>query len=255
MLSVWSYKCQKSFDQLKNMLTEALADTSLNGLGCVLMHAGKVVAYASRQLNEKCHVFTDHKSLKYLMTQKELNLRQRRWLKLLKDYDLIIDYHPRNVVADALSRKSSLFALRALNAYLTLNEDGSLLEELRTKPLFLQRIQELQNEDSSTEYNVDDNGTLRYRDRICVLNHLELKHDILSKAHSSTYSIHLGSTKIYCDLKQMYCWSVGNRASGIAGFTKLLPVTPRKKESIWVIVDRLTKSTHIISVKTDFSLG
>ena len=65
---------------------------------------------------EKCHIFMDHKSLKYLMTQKDLNLRQRRWLELLKDYDLVIDYHPEkaNVVADALSRKF-LFSLLAMN--------------------------------------------------------------------------------------------------------------------------------------------
>ena len=101
------------------------------------MQDGKVVAYASRQLKfheqnypthdlelaavvfslkiwrhclhgERCRVYTDHKSLKYLLTQKELNLRQRRWLELFKDYDCIIDYRPgkANVVADALSRKT-----------------------------------------------------------------------------------------------------------------------------------------------------
>ena len=99
------------------------SDASLNGLGCVLMQNGQVIAYASRQLKdyeknypthdlelaavvfalklwrhylygERCEVYTDHKSLKYLFTQKELNLRQRRWLELLKDYDLTILYHP-----------------------------------------------------------------------------------------------------------------------------------------------------------------
>ena len=101
------------------------------------MQDGKVVAYASRQLKpheqnypthnlelaavvfalkicrhylyeEKCRIYTDHKSLKYLLTEKELNLRQRRWLELFKDYDCIIDYHleKANVVADALSRKA-----------------------------------------------------------------------------------------------------------------------------------------------------
>ena len=114
------------------------SDASLNRLGCVLMQEGKVVAYASRQLKpheknypmhdlelaaiifalkiwrhylyrEKCFVYTDHKSLKYLPSQRELNLRQRRWMELIKDYDCVIDYHPgkANVVADALSRKSA----------------------------------------------------------------------------------------------------------------------------------------------------
>ena len=57
---------------------------------------------------EKCRIYIDHKSLKYLLTQNELNLRQRRWLELLKDYDYIIDYYPEkvNVVEDALSRKA-----------------------------------------------------------------------------------------------------------------------------------------------------
>ena len=57
---------------------------------------------------ERCRIYTDHKSLKYLLTQKELNLRQRQWLELFKDYDCIVNYHPRkaNVVVDALSRKA-----------------------------------------------------------------------------------------------------------------------------------------------------
>ena len=107
------------------------------GVVCVLMQDETVVAYASRQLKpheqnypthdlelativfslkicrhylyrEKCRIYTDHKSLKYLLTQKELNLRQRRWLELFKDYDCIIDYYLGKpcVVADALSRKA-----------------------------------------------------------------------------------------------------------------------------------------------------
>ena len=55
-----------------------------------------------------CHIYTDHKSLKYIFTQPKLNMRQRRWLELIKDYNLEVHYHPgkANVVADALSRKS-----------------------------------------------------------------------------------------------------------------------------------------------------
>ena len=69
-----------------------------------------------------CRIFTDHKSLKYLLTQKELNLRQRRWLELIKDYELIIEYHPgkANMVADALSRKSSATLAYIRTAYVPL---------------------------------------------------------------------------------------------------------------------------------------
>jgi hypothetical protein len=114
-------------------------DACYNGLGCVLMQEGRVVAYSSQQLKvheqnypihdlelaavvhvlktwrhylygQKCDVYTDHKSLKYIFTQSELNMRQRRWLELIKDYELEIHYHPgkANVVADALSRKSQV---------------------------------------------------------------------------------------------------------------------------------------------------
>ncbi|WMV30248.1 hypothetical protein MTR67_023633, partial [Solanum verrucosum] len=118
-------KCQESFETLKSLLTQApiltlpiegkeyvvYSDASHNGLGCVLMQEGKVIAYASRklkphELNYSTHDLELAASLKYLGTQKELNLRQHRWLELIKDYDWTIDYHPgkANVVAYAFSR-------------------------------------------------------------------------------------------------------------------------------------------------------
>ena len=112
-------------------------DASRAGLGCVLMQSGRVVAYGSRQLKyheqnypthdmelmvvvfalkiwhhylygEEFEVYSDHKSLKYIFTQRDLNMRQRRWMKFLEDYDFTLHYHPgkANVVADALSQKS-----------------------------------------------------------------------------------------------------------------------------------------------------
>ena len=113
-------------------------DVSQQGLGCVLMQHGKVIVYASRQIKmhernypiddlelvatvfslklwrhyfygETCEIYTDHQSLKYLFTQKELNLTYRLWMELIKDYKCTIYYYPEkaNVVADTLSRKSS----------------------------------------------------------------------------------------------------------------------------------------------------
>ena len=133
------------------------SDASRIGLGCVLMQDGKVVAYASRQLKpheqnhpthdlqlvavvfalkiwryylygEKCRIYTNHKSLKYLLTRKKLNLRQRRWLELFKDYDCIIDYHlgKANVVADALSIKT-MAALLIQRSEWRIVSDGAIL--------------------------------------------------------------------------------------------------------------------------------
>ena len=87
---------------------------------------------------EKCFIYTDHKSLKYLPSQRELNFKQRRWMKLIKDYDCVIDYLPEkaNVVADALSRKT-VQTLRALNAQLSLTYDGTVVAELIARPNLL----------------------------------------------------------------------------------------------------------------------
>jgi hypothetical protein len=126
------------------------------GLRCVLMQEGKVIAYGTRPLkkhertypthdlelvvvvfalklwrhyfyDETCHIYTDHKSLKYIFMQKELNLRQRRWLELIKDYDLIIQYHPRkaNVDVDALSKTSILKVAMLLITTGSLDSGGS----------------------------------------------------------------------------------------------------------------------------------
>nr|GFA44180.1 putative reverse transcriptase domain-containing protein [Tanacetum cinerariifolium] len=136
-------------------------DASLKGYGAVLMQREKVIAYASRQLRTheenymthnlelgavvfalrlwrhylygvKCTVFTDRKSLQYILDQKELNMRQRRWIELLSDYDCEIRYHLRkaNVVADALSRKEREKPLRVRSLMLT-DPSFSLLFILR----------------------------------------------------------------------------------------------------------------------------
>ena len=141
------------------------------------MQDGKVVAYASRQwkpheqnypthdlklaavvfalkiwrhylYGEKCRIYTDHKSLKYLLTQKELNLRQRRWLELFKDYDCIIDYHPEkaNVVADALSRRT-VTAMSLQYSEWRLADDGAILAQLEAQPMLKRMIIDVQKND------------------------------------------------------------------------------------------------------------
>ena len=97
---------------------------------------------------EKCKIFTDHKSLKYLLTYKDLNLRQSRWLELFKDYDCVIDYHlgKANVVTDALSRKM-ISALSLKDCDWRFDYDGALLAQLRVIPNLKQMIIDAQKND------------------------------------------------------------------------------------------------------------
>ncbi|GKD56732.1 putative reverse transcriptase domain-containing protein [Tanacetum coccineum] len=172
-------------------------DASGLGLGCVLMQRGTVIAYASRQLkihekNYTTHdlelgavvftlkiwrqylygtkrvIYTDHKSLQHIFNQKELNMRQRRWIELFSDYDCEILYHPgkANVVADALRLQ------RGLDELIKRRSDGALY----------------------------------YLDRIWVPLKGDVRTLIMDEAHKSKYSIHLRADKMYYDLKDMYWW-------------------------------------------------
>ncbi|GJY11109.1 putative reverse transcriptase domain-containing protein [Tanacetum coccineum] len=138
----WGEKEENAFQLIKQKLCSApildlpegsedfvvYCDASHKGLGAMLMQREKVIAYASRQ----CTVFTDHKSLQHILNQKELNMRQHRWLELLSDYDCDIRYHPgkANVVANALSRKERTEPLRfqALVMTIGLNLPKQILE-------------------------------------------------------------------------------------------------------------------------------
>ena len=225
------------------------SDASGIGLGCVLMQDGKVVAYASRQLKlheqnypthdlelaivvfalkiwphylygEKCIIFTDHKSMKYLLTQKDLNLRQRRSLELFKDYDYIIDYHPEkaNVVADALSRKM-ISALSLKDCDWRFDYDGALLAQLRVILDLKQMIVNAQKDDTKlqemvqlvstggkTNYAIDESRGLLYKSRLCVPNDMDLRKKILYESHNTVFTMHPGGNKMYQDMKQYYWW-------------------------------------------------
>jgi hypothetical protein len=182
-------------------------------------------------IGAKCQVYTDHKSLKYIFTQKDLNLRLHRWLELIKDYDLEIHYHlgKVNLVADALCRKEHVHAtivaqlpdelvedFKRLNLGIvahtkgiTIEVEPTLEEEIRKGQIGdakIQEIKDLMAEGRGLDFTEDEQGTIWFKNRICVPEIDRLRETILKEAHYSNYSIHPGSTKMYQDMKQKYWW-------------------------------------------------
>ncbi|GAA0145743.1 hypothetical protein LIER_05867 [Lithospermum erythrorhizon] len=167
------------------------SDASHQGLGCVLMQNGKVIVYASRQLKNheknypthdlelaaivfafkiwrhylfgvKCQIFTYHKRLMYITTQKDLNLRQRRWTEFLSDYDVTIEYHPgkANVVADVLSRKGKVkepkSELKQTGINFEVGGNGSLLAYMKVRPVLLDKIGKMQKKDEKVQGMIEE---------------------------------------------------------------------------------------------------
>ncbi|GJX13090.1 putative reverse transcriptase domain-containing protein [Tanacetum coccineum] len=302
-------------------------DASHKGLGAVLMQREKVIAYASRQLKvheknytthdlelgsvvfalkiwrhylygTRCTVFTDHKSLQHILDQKELNMRQRRWLELLSDYDCDIRYHPgkANVVADALSRKERIEPLRVRALVMTIGLD--LPKRILEAQIEAQKPENLVNEDVGGIIRRDipkerleprADGTLCLHGRSWLPCYGDLRSVIMHESHKSKYSIHPGSEKMYQDVKKLYWWpnmkadiatyvskcltcarvkAEHQRPSGllvqpaipewkwdnitmdfITNFITKLPKSSQGFDTIWVIVDRLTKSAHFLPIR------
>nr|GEY67571.1 hypothetical protein [Tanacetum cinerariifolium] len=221
------------------------------GLGCVLMQRGKVIAYASRKLKihemnytthdlelgavvfafkiwihylygKKSVIYTDDMSLQHIFGQKELNMRQRRWIELFSDYDCEIHYYPGkvNVVADALSRKKKVKPKRVRAMNMTLQSS--------IKDRILAAQKEAVDESVVMQKDLDEmieqksDGTLYYLDRIWMPLNGDVTTLIMYESHKSRYSVHSGADKMYYDLRD------------------------RGHDTIWVIVDRLTKSAHFL---------
>ena len=142
-------------------------------------------------------------------------------MELIKYYDCVIDYHSgkANVVADALSRKT-VETLRALNAHLSLSDDGTVVTELIVRPKMLNRVLEAQKKDEKIaaivrqigngkeiEFTVNEDRVLYYKDRVCVPDDNDLRKAILEEAHSGSFVIHPGSTNMYQDWKMSFWWS------------------------------------------------
>ncbi|TYK13744.1 pol protein [Cucumis melo var. makuwa] len=242
------------------------SDASKKGLGCVLMQQGKVVAYASRQLkiheqnypthdlelvavvfalkiwrhylySEKIQIFMDHKSLKYFFTQKELNMRQRRWLELVKDYDCEILYHPgnANVVADALMSVGAV---------------TMQLAQLMVQPTLRQKIIDAQSHDpylaekrglaevgQAVEFSISSDGGLLFERRLCVPSDSEVK----------------APRQKLAGLLQPLSVPKWKWENVSMDFITGLPRTLRGFTVIWVVVDRLTKSAYFIPGKSTYT--
>ncbi|KAL4585882.1 hypothetical protein LXL04_010509 [Taraxacum kok-saghyz] len=296
-------------------------DASLQGFGAVLMQRGKVIAYASRQLKPheknypthdlelgavvfalkiwrhylygvKCIIYTDHKSLKYLFDQRDLNMRQVRWLDVVKDYDCEIHYHPgkANVVADALSRKQPVEPIRAKCLRLTMESSLlSMIREAQDSAIQDENRKREKIENELPKMERDGRGLLTRFGRVWVPFVGDNRKVLMEEAHKSKFSIHPGATKMYRDLREGYWWhGMKNDVARYVeecmtcrkvkvehqkphgklqpleipewkwehltmDFITKLPRTTRGADTIWVVVDRLTKSAHFLAIKESSS--
>ena len=296
-------------------------DASGQDVGGVLTQEGHLVAYELRklrihELNYPTHdlellavvhalklwrhyllgrtfeLQTDHKSLKWIFTQPDLNMRQQRWVQLFHDYDFTIEYKAgkKNVLADALSRKSTLTSITVYQSLLKdevikFMTDDVHFDKIRKTMLSTQRIEK--QERLIDEFHIKDK-LLYYCQRLCILNNKDLKNNILSEAHDIPIARHTGYIKTYALMHQSFYWLGMKRdvlqyvarclncqkikAERIKYSGKLqlinapqmkwecismdfiigLPMS-RGFDSIFIVADMLTKVAHLFPVRKDYS--
>ncbi|GJW22360.1 putative reverse transcriptase domain-containing protein [Tanacetum coccineum] len=232
-------------------------------------------------------------NLQHILDQKELNMRQCRWLELLTNYDYEIRYHPgkANVVADALNRKERIKPLRVRALVMTLHPKlPSQILKAQTEAIKEENIKAENLRGMDKAFKVRPDGTRCIKNRSWLPLFGNLRDLIMHESHKSKYSIHPGSDKMYQDLKKLYWWPnmkviiaeyVGKcltcsrvkaecqKPSGLLiqpeiptwkweritmDFVTKLPKTSSEHDTIWVIVDRLTKSAHFIPTRETDSM-
>ncbi|GJV76862.1 putative reverse transcriptase domain-containing protein [Tanacetum coccineum] len=252
------------------------SDASYFDLGCVLMQQGKVIAYPSRQLKKheenypthdiefatmvfalkiwrhylygvKFIIYTDYRSLQYFLKKKGSNMRQRRWLDLLQDYNYEILYHPGkvNVVADALIRKEREKVTRIHDSRGIKTQQGRIYIPFRSnvKELLLEEVHKL-------KYYVYSGATKMYLDLIKNYWWPGMKRDCVKCVEKCLTSLKVKAEhqKLYRKVQPLEILVLKWEKITMDFVTKL-PRTARKHDAIWVIVDRLTKSAHFIPIR------
>ncbi|GJW99603.1 putative reverse transcriptase domain-containing protein [Tanacetum coccineum] len=292
----WGEERERAFQTLKDKLCNApvlalpdgpedfmvYCDVSCQGLGCVLMQKGKVIAYASRQLKIHKKNYTIHDF--ELSAVEDLGTLL---IELFSDYDCEIRYHPSkaNVVADALRRKERIKPKRVLAMNMTIQSsirDRILAAQNEASEVVNAPAEMLRGLDEQMERR--SNGALYYLDQIWVPLKGDVRTLIMDEAHKLKYSIYPGVNKMYYDLRDMYWWpgmkkditmyvskcltsskvkAEHQRPPGLLQQPKIpkwkwerisidfvikLPRTSSGLDSIWDIVDQLTKSAHFLPI-------
>ncbi|GJR78965.1 putative reverse transcriptase domain-containing protein [Tanacetum coccineum] len=227
---------RESFEELKRRLVSApiltlpsgsggfqiYSDASKKGLGCVLMQHGKVIAYASRQLKP------------YEVNYPTHDLELAAVVFALKIWRHYLYGEACDIFTDHKKRLDVEFCVRGSGGYW-----ASMRIEKTGK---------------HTEFSVDDDGVVWFEDRLCVPNDQALREKVMTEAHSSPFTIHPGSTKMYRDLKQYFWWN-GMKQDVATQQSKLKLQRVKRHDAIWVVVDRLTKSAYFLPIRKNYGIS